>query len=53
MFGFFYFEFDLVNQEFTQMQQSQKNWSHNTGGNKFKICENRTKNEKNRTKKKK
>jgi hypothetical protein len=30
MFGFFYFEFDLVTQEFTQMQQSQKNWVHNT-----------------------
>jgi hypothetical protein len=25
MFGFFDFEFDLVNQEFTQMQQSKKN----------------------------
>jgi hypothetical protein len=30
IFGFFDFEFDLVTQEFTQMQQSQKNWVHNT-----------------------
>jgi hypothetical protein len=28
---FFDFEFDLVTQEFTQMQQSQNNWLHNTG----------------------
>jgi hypothetical protein len=30
MFEFFDFEFNLVNQEFTQMQQLQKNWLHNT-----------------------
>jgi hypothetical protein len=28
-FGFFDFEFDLVTQEFNQMQQSQQNWLHN------------------------
>jgi hypothetical protein len=38
MFGFFDFELDLVNQEFTQMQQSQKNWLHNTGIKRAQTC---------------
>jgi hypothetical protein len=36
---FFDFEFDLVTQEFNQMQQSQKNWLHNTDFKHMGITE--------------